>query len=230
MVMRTVVLPKVLKPFKCLDLVRLGKVYDGGYLVNKHDVLKSTQLVTFGIGQDFSFEEQFYSINQCPIIAYDDSSLVETNVNYQTFFTGNNVHVKSKVDITNVETIISQLPENTFLKCDIEGGEYELLDVVIRNSKLFSGMVFEFHDIHKYESINELMCFISKVNQKLVHIHINNYMYYKVGDEPNQQIIPDVVELVFSSSDNVTWSNEIVLPHIFDMPNNPLDSDFRILF
>ena len=91
-------------------------------------------------------------------------------------------------------------------------------------------MVLEFHDVNQNQNFNELSCFISKINLNLVHVHINNYMYYKVGEGPEQQNIPDVFELVFLSSSNVSWEKDIRLPHLFDMPNNPLDTDFQINF
>lgn len=234
--MKSIVLPKIFKPFKCDDLVRLGKIYDGGYLVNKQDVLKSDLLLSFGIGSDFSFEEQFSKLNNCPVIAYDDSTEVMNNPSYESFFQGKNTHIRKKVSITDDETtsdiaeILSTCSANTFLKCDIEGGEYQILDELIRHSRSFTGMVIEFHDAAQNINFHELACFIGKVNLNLVHVHINNYMYYKVGEGPEQQNIPDVFELVFSSSHNVSWEKNVRLPHLFDMPNNPLDSDFSISF
>jgi len=228
--MKPVTLPKVFKPYQCNDLVRLGKIYDGGYLVNKQDVINSQCLLSFGIGSDFSFEEQFHKLNNCPVIAYDDSDEVTKNVSYNSFFNGENKHINQKVSVSDIQTILDSCPKNTFLKCDIEGGEYQLLDELIRYSGKFIGMVFEFHDVHKYENYNDLSCFISKVKLNLVHVHINNYMYYKVGEGPEQQNIPDVFELVFSASENLSWEKHVRLPHLFDMPNNPLDSDFSISF
>lgn len=234
--MKIVTLPKIFKPYLCNDLVRLGKIYDGGYLVNKQDVVNSSCLLSFGIGEDFSFEEQFTKLNDCSVIAYDDSENVMNNTSYEAFFQGENKHIRKKVSVidddtnVNISSILEKCPKNTFLKCDIEGGEYQILDELIRYSTLFTGMVLEFHDVNQNQNFNELSCFISKVNLNLVHVHINNYMYYKVGEGPEQQNIPDVFELVFSSSSNVSWEKEIRLPHLFDMPNNPLDTDFQINF
>lgn len=228
--MKKVTLPLILKPFKCDQLVRLGKIYDGGYLVNKLDVQKSKCLLSFGIGEDYSFEQQFTAINNCPVFAFDDSTVVTSTPDYSTFFQNGNKHFAEKVSLQNVGSIFSQIPDQTFLKCDIEGGEYVIIDYLIAYSHKFSGLVIEMHDVSKYENFNKLACLIGKIQQKLVHVHINNYMYYKVGDEPNQQFIPDVVELMFTSSNNISWDPNIRLPHLFDMPNNPNDSDFSISF
>lgn len=228
--MRNVTLPLVFKPYQCNDLIRLGKVYDGGYLVNKHDVLNTKCLLSFGIGEDYSFEEQFTNLAKCPVVAYDDSVSVKTTKNYNDFFQHENVHIAEKVSAKNIEQVLTNIPDQTFLKCDIEGGEYEIIDHLIYFSHKFTGVAIELHDVSKYENFNKVTCLISKLNQKLVHVHINNYMYYKVGDEPNQQIIPDVFELMFTSSSNVVWNPNIRLPHLFDMPNNPNDLEFSISF
>jgi hypothetical protein len=227
---KEVTLPKILKPYQCHDLIRLGKIYDGGYLVNKQDVLNTDRLLSFGIGTDFSFEEQFSKLSNCSVIAYDESDNVMDNSSYETFFQSKNQHIRQNISTTNISEILSYCPKNTFLKCDIEGGEYQILDDLIRHSNMFTGMVLEFHDVAQGANFNEMACFIAKVNLNLVHVHINNYMYYKVDEGPEQQNIPDVFELVFSSSPNVSWEKNVRLPHLFDMPNNPLDTDFSISF
>ena len=234
--MKQVSIPKIFKPYKCDDLVRLGKIFDGGYLVNREDVIRTKTLLSFGIGSDFSFEEQFANLSGCSVIAYDDTENVKDNINYKNFFGYKHTHVNKKVsdvnsdDSVSLRDILSNVGERTFLKCDIEGAEYKLLDDLIEYSDLFTGMVFEFHNLNMSGNLNEVSAFIGKVKQQLVHVHINNYMYYKVGEGPEQQNIPDVFELVFSSSDNVVWDRNIRLPHLFDMPNNPLDTDFQIHF
>lgn len=231
-----ILLPKIFQPYSCVDLVRLGKIFDGGYLVNKKDVIKSNILVSFGIGQDFSFEQNFCSLANCPVHAYDNSEFVYNNKEYKNFFINENIHFPinvdnhNSVDTIDVETIFSQFESNVFLKCDIEGLEYKILDNIIKYSNIFSGIVIEFHEINKEQNYNDLINFISKINQKLVHIHVNNYMYYKIGEEENQRCIPDVLELIFSSSKNLVYDRHVKLPHLFDMPNNPFDKDFIINF
>ena len=56
---------------------------------------------------------------------------------------------------------------------------------------------------------------------------MNNAFYIKVGDE---KIIPSVVELSFSSSDNLFYNDQIKLPHKLDMRNLVHDIDFKIIF
>ena len=87
-------------------------------------------------------------------------------------------------------------------------------------------MVLEFHGINKPENYSSLINFISKVDHKLLHVHVNNYFYYKTDNS----CIPDILELSFTSSTNIRLAREIDMPNNLDMPNNPDGEEFRILF
>ena len=55
------------------DLVRIGRDYDGGYLVSKSDIEQTDLLLGFGISDDWSFEEDFLNQKKVSIEAYDAS-------------------------------------------------------------------------------------------------------------------------------------------------------------
>lgn len=211
-------LPKILQPFDCDDLIRLGKSNDGGYLVNQQDILKTNKLVSFGIGEDFSFEQQFLNLNNCGLTSYDSS--VDINKEpHKSFFVDNKIHIKQNIECNNLS-----LEQNTFLKCDIEGSEFNILNELINQSSNLTGLVIEFHEVNR--NIDTIFNFISKVNLKLIHLHINNYFYYKTENG----VVPDILELSFTSSRNIAYNINLNLPHILDMPNNPNDLDFEIKF
>jgi hypothetical protein len=46
------------------DLLRLGRDYDGGYLVSSADVIQTEMLISLGINDDWSFEEKFSEIKK----------------------------------------------------------------------------------------------------------------------------------------------------------------------
>jgi hypothetical protein len=201
----------------------LGKDYDGGYLANLEDVKKTDRLYSLGIGNDISFEEDFAEFNNCTIDAYDGT--IETPP--FSFFTGNRRFHRENIVMGRMNKIIGNA-HNVFLKCDIEGSEYEILDELIENSFRFSGMVIEFHEIHKYHLFNELTSFIAKIDLKLIHVHANNNSYTEILDEG--VFIPDCIELTFTSSKNIEYRKHIELPHKLDMPNAKEREDFRIVF
>ena len=101
---------------------------------------------------------------------------------YINFFSGKNIHYEERVFNRNFEDFdvtIGQIfkrigPKNCFLKVDIEGGEYRIIDDILIHSPYILGMAFEFHDTDPYR-----MLFIESVHKiqehyKIVHLHINN--------------------------------------------------------
>lgn len=219
-------LPKIFQPFYCRDLVRLGKDNDGGYLVNFQDVMQSQRMVSLGIKDDWSFDQDFVSINPCEIQAYDGTVDEENQRLLAEFFTGDRQFTlknvgrgPGQVPLTNI------LVDGTFLKCDIEGDEYNMLDELIVNSPKLTGIVIEFHSIQQPENLHALINFIGKIDQKLVHVHVNNWFYYVVDG----QCIPDVIELTFTSSKDIAWKL-VTMPHRLDQPNCPTREDFKIIF
>lgn len=222
--MKNILLPKIFQPFQCDDIIRLGKDHDGGYLVNYADVVKSKKLFSFGTGADISFEKDFTRLNDVEVQSFDKTQS-DDNI---SFYKEGRTHRYENIDKENIKSFLED-SKDSFLKCDIDGGEYEILDYLISNSHKFTGAAIEFHDISQPLRFNQLTNFISKFGLRLVHTHINNYAY--LVDEETQTYFVDVIELSFSSSrENTFFSNELELPHKFDTANNPHDEEFRIMF
>jgi hypothetical protein len=69
----------------------------------------------------------------------------------------------------------AQLAEPLFLKMDIEGAEYRVLDEVVIARSKFSGMAIEFHDADLHEG--RIIDFVERIKDcfVLVHMHANSH-------------------------------------------------------
>ena len=66
-------------------------------------------------------------------------------------------------------------PGSIFVKLDIEGAEYRVLESIIRHSEFINGLAIEFHELDPMGSrLNELMHCLKK-NFHVAHVHGNNY-------------------------------------------------------
>jgi hypothetical protein len=216
--MKYVALPRLFQPFHCESLARIGKDHDGGYLINSHDIDAARTLMSFGIGEDTSFEQMFLNENHIHAEAYDASieQLNDSRIK----------HYREHVKTNNIDGILGKY-RSIFLKCDIDGGEYDILYDLLRHSSKFVGAVIEFHGISNPHNFDELTNFISKFRLRLVHAHVNNYSYIITGEN---SYLPDVLELTFSGSLATFADKNLTLPHKLDMKNNPNDDEFSIVF
>ena len=133
---------------------------------------------------------------------------------------------KKKDSITDLNEILEIYRlKNFFLKIDIEGSEYRILDQILKNEKDITGLVIEFHDCdYHYKKIEN---FVKNFTLELVHIHVNNYGLIDKFDRPT------VLELTFSPKDfnNIRTEVEKEFPVLgLDQPNNKNKQDLPILF
>ncbi len=116
---------------------------------------------------------------------------------------------------------LSKIKKNIFLKIDIEGSEYDILDEILEEQDKIIGLAIEFHNCNK--NINKIINFIQKFKNELVHIHANNY------DNFGNNQIPDTLEITFSKSPT-TSGNFIELPHLLDRPNRKKNKEIKLTF
>lgn len=221
------------------DLLRLGRNFDGGYIVEERSLRNARKLYSFGVGEDWSFEENFLAHTDVPLETYDHTVSVEKlwkNVRrsarkicglrrlftavkeyrkFSGFFQGNRHHNCVAVGYDgpaskNLESIIGD-DQNIFLKIDIEGWEYRILDEIIANSTKIEGLVIEFHDVDLHRE--RIISFIERFSLKLCHIHANNAG--SVDDRGD----PLVIELSFTKYP-ATSAAKVKLPSKLDYPND----------
>jgi Methyltransferase FkbM domain len=251
--MPIVKLPLFLVPFNCNTLIRIGRENDGGYLLNSEDLHITNLLLSFGINDDWSFEEQFLKRKDVPLKAYDASiSLRKFAKNfkrsipfalkstarywqvvrsYKAFFRGSRVHIKKFVGMDfepmhiSLKSIFAEQDQNSdgkvFLKIDIEGSEYRLLNDLLLHSDRIAGAVIEFHDVDLH--LHRIEDFIKRAPLKLVNTHCNNFV------PVTEAGLPLVIECCFSSSIVGSKLQRVLhLPHKLDQPNNKTQADYRV--
>jgi hypothetical protein len=238
-------LPKEFNPTFIFDLLRIGRNNDGGYLVEKNSIKNSKTLISFGIGNDWSFEANFKSIVNVKIFAFDHTldnyfwsqQPKDLFVLFNNFFRSENnnyfINKKiSKVGVKNQELFsleISDILNSAefngespyFFKIDIEGSEYRILDDLVKYSSNIEGIVIEFHqaDLHLERVIN----FIKNINLELCHVHANNF------ENCDKFGVPTTLELTFSKNPS-KLEGEFISPHLLDHKNNPNNEEIVIKF
>ena len=181
------------------------------------------------------FWTSFFLINIGRII-FDKKKTLKKFINhdlksYRTFkkFFKNerHTHFQKKVGYKDKEISLEQIIEkhdfkkNIFIKIDIEGSEYRILDDLIKYQNLFCGCVIEFHDIDLH--MDKITKFVDKFNLRIVHIHPNNNASLDWDNNPT------VIELSFSKSPTKIDDN-LTLPNILDNPNNARLPDIKLEF
>jgi hypothetical protein len=164
-----------------------------------------------------------------------NKKVVMLPVQYKRFFIKGKKHFIEKVGNnpekeTNFEKIFSRIPEDkkVFLKMDIEGSEYLVLDELDKFYHRISGIVIELHNLDTlYDSVNK---HIDKLKEyfDIVHIHVNNY------GKINADKIPDVIEVTFENKKIFSGKSRLSdfqYPILnLDSPNNKRIADYKIIF
>lgn len=153
---------------------------------------------------------------------------------YDAFFSLHACHFQERVrgrieqenDVT-IDTIFSRLnPQHLFLKIDIEGDEYRIIDEIIRYTPRITALAVEFHHTDHLRTV--FLSAIEKLLQHfaIVHLHANNWGYLANDG------LPDVLEITFLAQrllENSDRRSELPLAGI-DAPNNSGRPDYLLKF
>jgi len=154
-------------------------------------------------------------------------------LDYLWFFS-KHTHYKKKIGNLNKEINLYKIfnkkfdKGSVFLKVDIEGDEYKILDQIKKYSAFINTLIIEFHDIHKINNIKKFKNFIKKNKLKLIHIHANNYSFQTKNG------IPPYLELTFINKEIIKCSNQfsnLDYPiENLDYPNRKRYDDIKLEF
>jgi len=165
--------PRVLTVYKSpYPKKRLGKDYDGGYIIADIPDVKYSLLIAGGIETDISFEEDFVKKYKTKCVAYDGTIQKLPKESVDIVFIKKNIGAENSDKVTNLQEIIDA-NNNIFIKMDIEGGEIPWINS-LNDTHLnkFDQIVMEFHrpfsatEVSVFDKINK--------NHVLIHFHANN--------------------------------------------------------
>lgn len=245
-------LPEFLKHSSADDLVRVGRGNDGGYVVSESDIRNSDILLSLGIGDDWSFEEQFVSIKDVPVLAYDgsvSSRLIRKRYvrsifhfwkplkflyrrrfykAYSNFFSGTRRHFEKFVGLSTAPNHVSLA---SILETLTSDNIFLKIDIEGDEYRLLADILANqarltglVIEFHDCDlHLERIKDFVSSSKLKLVHIHANNY------SPLDKDGLPLVLELTFSSNAEVL-TKTATYPHPLDLPNDPQSEDILVCF
>ncbi len=99
-----------------------------------------------------------------------------------------------------------------FLKIDIEGAEYELLDLIVKSQQDIAGLAIEFHS--PLSNIEAISSFAAQLALNIANVHVNNCVPKAPYD-----ITEPCIEISFSRHMGI--GNYQGLPHPLERDNDP---------
>jgi hypothetical protein len=181
-----------------------------------------------------------YSVGQLArsVLQFRASALrkVFTWIDYQRFFRADRIHFRQRVwrdnqnNSATIKDVFSRLPAEclVFVKMDIEGDEYRVLDDLLQHSGSIVAMAIEFHDVDTVPNL--FSSFIDKIKRDfyVVHIHGNNLGGIAPFNFPNAPEVTFFNKRFFKS---VPLPSQLKYPVPgLDHPNHPRFPDFTFEF
>lgn len=211
--------------FECpFPILRLGKMYDGGYVIADIPNIIYKTFLTGGIDGDSSFEEAF--INKYPDVkcfAFDGTINHMPLENSSITFIKKNIGAENNDTVTNLHEYINN-NSSIFVKMDIEGGEIPWINSLSEDQvNKFEQIVIEFHFPYT-ESEIEVFKKINK-NHVLIHFHGNNGAELRIH---KGVVVPDVFECTYVHKkyfQSRLKLNTTPIPSFIDMENCPPRGD-----
>ena len=241
-------LPRNWKPVPVGPLLRLGSRQDGGYTIPVAALEPSRLLLSMGLSDDWSFEEDFHKRTGARVICFDGSvtgrfwikhglssllhgrfSSATRYLAYRRFFGQRGVeHRRQMVGYdgngsVSLATVLAELPEvPIFLKCDIEGSEYRIFDDLAANAGRFTAIAMELHDVDLHRE--RISALLAQMPQFVVaDLHGNNF----AGTNPAGD--PMVLEITLLRRDLVD-SKPAGIQDLGDRRNDPSRPELELLF
>jgi hypothetical protein len=148
---------------------------------------------------------------------------------YLLFFRGQRRHIRRFVGSAtggkhlSIDDVFKAVTtDRIFLKCDIEGAEYRILDGILAQRHRLTGLVIEFHDCDLH--IDRIEHFCAQLGLPLVHVHANNF-----APRDARTGLPLILEMTFSAH-APTGTHPRVYPSPLDRPADPERPEIVLTF
>jgi hypothetical protein len=241
----------LVKPVVCLTesgsslkMSRFGKHFDGGYIIPEIALESAEVLIGYGILNDNSFEDHFSRTYDRESIGFDctvkDETVLISNPKFKLVKECiiNSKRKNINPNFQNVSHFQEQIQKHgiedkkLFIKMDIEGGEYDVMEDILQYASQITGIVLEVHIYHEPELIRSLEM-LSSLREKfhLVHIHNNNCTSGKIENSHLTGEMSSVLEITMIHKSLVRechTPDKISFPTPLDEPNCPYNSDFKL--
>lgn len=208
------------------DLVRMGPVFDGGYLL-PDDLVGIKALYSPGVSDTLGFDLEIAKRGIPCFLAdgtVEQPSNMHTSMNFEKMMIGGGP-VDTYMSLVSWVTRTAPPHGDLMLQMDIEGAEYEVLLAAPRSLlDRFRIIVLELHWIVRYlfgDSRTQLAHLMDRLleNHIICHLHPNNVC-------PPVNIlgrsVPPLIELTLLRKDRLAGvtSDEQGYPHPLDAPND----------
>ena len=228
---------------KDYELVRIGNVYDGGYIM-VDDFQTGGIAYSFGIFNDISWDKDV-ALRGYDVYMYDHTidGLPEENPRFHWSRLGLSDTGNDQENLRTLESLVAQNhhedQRNMLLKIDVETAEWGFLETVKPETLTkFSQIVFEFHGMNgEFHGIGipdfaeRIPNILRKINRthKLVHIHgLNNGYHISLGNKIfcNQIEVSYVLREKYDVDDDY----DVLLPLDIDAPCHSEIPDVELKF
>jgi hypothetical protein len=182
-----------LRPIKTSKLIRLGNNQDGGYLLPIDALKKSENLISFGLGDNFSFEMDFFKKKPNSLIYVFDHTVNIFTFIWQVYiyfkrifyFKSNfKIFFKKIVNLKNYHFFFNQINVQHFRKKIVakkkkanQSDLKNIFEMIKSNENIIS------IDIEgcEYKIIDDLKKFSNKINLLIIEFHDldNNFFLFK---------------------------------------------------
>lgn len=172
---------KVLKPYNIFQKKkRIGPNEDGGYVCSAFVLENCSSLMTYGVGDDIRYEEEFVRLYNKPAYLFDHT------IGWKEEFESNGLKFIPE-GLGNEENCKDfyehyqrfNLNENILLKIDVEGAEWEFFKTVdVNNLKnTVMGIILEIHWIDRLVNKKNLAEMFNRISPYFVleHTHANSW-------------------------------------------------------